>query len=393
MTDSTQTTRSATPRNQDKVARFRTTIDAVAVAMQCRVPVLLVGDPGNAKTSIVESLMHSLCVDHETSIAALYDPPYYGGYPVPSSVGEDRVVALMPNNWVLRLARSSSKGLVGLFFDELSSAPTATRAAMLRGVLESRWGEVDIPNCCCVAAMNPAHIAEAGIELSAPVANRFLHIDWNPPTEWWTEQMLLGFPGPTFPKLPADRSRFEREARVLWSAYAVRFPGSIQDCPQSADARGGAWPSFRSSTAAMKLYAACMSLGHNPDADLVFTLMSACVGEGMARQLITYANELDIPDPEELLKDPSRVVLPERGDRAFAVLASVTAAVLADNTPVRWCRAWDVLAIAVDSGKGAASATAARMLASNRPSGIKQTPKALDAFVPMLTAAGLMGQR
>ena len=379
-------------KSSNPVDYFRQTINAVAVAIQCRVPVLLVGEPGNAKTSIIEALFREFCVDFHTSIAALYDPPYYGGYPLPSGDAEHRHVSLIPNDWVRRLAASAARGRVGLFFDEISSAPPATRAALMRGILDGVWGDTKIEGAACVAAMNPPHLAEAGIELSAPLANRFLHIAWTPPIEWWTEQMLQDFPAPRrLPQVPDDRSVWARDAKVLLSAYSVRFPGSIQSCPDSAEARSHAWPSLRTSTWARDLYAACLSIGAGPDSDLAHILLSGCVGEGPAREFLTYAKELDLPDPEELLRDPSRLRLPERGDRAYAVLTSVAAAVLTNNTPERWCRSWEVLAQAVEQKRGAAAATSARLLADNKPAGVKSMPKALDAFVPLLEAAGMLG--
>ena len=49
-------------------------------------------------------------------------------------------------------------------------------------------------------------------------------------------------------------------------------------------------------------------------------------------EFLAWSSELDLPDPEAVLADPTSFVLPERGDRAYAALSSVAAAVVADPT-------------------------------------------------------------
>ncbi len=51
-----------------------------------------------------------------------------------------------------------------------------------------------------------------------------------------------------------------------------------------------------------------------------------------------WRDDLQLPDAEEALRDPESFRIPERGDRAYAALAAITAAVLADNTSPRWKR-------------------------------------------------------
>ena len=98
---------------------------------------------------------------------------------------------------------------------------------------------------------------------------------------------------------------------------------------------------------------------------------------------------MDLPDPEEVLADPDGFELPERGDRAFAALSAIVAAVASNTTPERWAVAWRVLGRA-----GAAvpdvAATAARTLARCRPDGAP-VPAEVKVFLPVLRDAGLLG--
>ena len=107
-------------------------------------------------------------------------------------------------------------------------------------------------------------------------------------------------------------------------------------------------------------------------------------------------NELDVAaivfkssgDPEQVLADPASFRLPERGDRAYAALAAIAAAVAADPTPERWTAGWQVLGLAADVAPDVA-AVAARVLAKCRPEGAA-LPAEIHRFAPLLRDAGLL---
>ncbi len=384
---------------------FQTTIDTVAVCVQAQVPCLVTSEPGQAKTSIIQALFKQLCDRHHTSIAALHEPPEYGGYAVLQPATEDQPahVALLPLGWVHYLAGAECRA--GLCLDELTNAAPATRSAAMRGIHEGVWGEVYIPKLSTVAAMNPAEIAESGYELSAALANRFCHVDWQMPAEWWLDQMIADFPAPTVPKLPEGwRAAHMPFARALLAGFGKLFPTHLHALPAETSRRAGPWPSYRSWTMALTLMAASRSLGESQQGSegdqliglspLLLQLVSGCVGQEAARAFFLYSSELDLPDPEELLDNPSSLRLPERGDKVYAILVSVTAAVLANNSPKRWVAAFKVLGRAADLGKGDLAAAAARMLASDRVRPRSKADQnlageAMQKFEPILRAAGL----
>jgi hypothetical protein len=90
-----------------------------------------------------------------------------------------------------------------------------------------------------------------------------------------------------------------------------------------------------------------------------------------------------------VLADPESFVLPERGDRAYAALSSIAAAVAADPGDGRWHRGWRAFAHAAGSAPDVAAA-AARTLARCRPAGAP-IPDEVQAFAPLLRDAGLLG--
>jgi len=81
-------------------------------------------------------------------------------------------------------------------------------------------------------------------------------------------------------------------------------------------------------------------------------------------------------------------VLPERGDRAYAALSSIAAAVAADPSDGRWERGWRAFGRAAEAAPDVAAA-ASRTLARCRPPGAA-IPEQVKAFLPLLRDAGLV---
>ena len=105
-------------------------------------------------------------------------------------------------------------------------------------------------------------------------------------------------------------------------------------------------------------------------------------------EFLAWLVEMDLPDPEQVLADPASFRLPERGDRAYAALAAIAAAVAADPAPERWTAGWQVLGLAADAAPDVA-AVAARVLARCRPDGTA-LPEQIRLFAPVLRDAGLL---
>jgi hypothetical protein len=132
----------------------------------------------------------------------------------------------------------------------------------------------------------------------------------------------------------------------------------------------------------------CAALAAGADELVVSLLVRGCVGPGAGVEFLTWLQEADLPDPEAVLADPDGFVLPERGDRAYAALTSVAAAVAADPTPETWARGWRAFGRASAAAPDVAAA-AARTLARCRPPGAPLPPE-LRSFTPLLRDAGLL---
>lgn len=288
-----------------------------------------------------------------------------------------------PPRWARQLAEQEA-GI--LFLDEISTAPPAVQAALLRVVLERVVGDLELPEgIVVIAAANPPDLAADGWDLSPPLANRFCHLDWPVESQAFAEGLIGGWAAPVVPVLPEGWESQRAVGRGLVSAFVSVRPALTVAMPEDGASAGRGWPSPRSWEMAALLWTAATVSGASEQARAALVMGS--VGQGTGLELLNWASEMDLPDPEEVLANPEAFVMPERGDRAYAALSAVAAAVAANPTQERWLAAWKVLARAADKGADVA-ALAARVLAKCRPDGVA-APAELKLFAPVLREAGL----
>ncbi|MBL7510286.1 AAA family ATPase [Frankia sp. CNm7] len=322
-------------------------LEALMLAVAADLPVLLWGEPGIGKTAALTQLAACLDLPLTTVIASVHEPSDFAGLPV---VGDDPAaqgVPMAPPDWAVRLARAG-RGL--LFLDELSTAPPAVQAALLRLVLERRVGALRLPaGVRIVAAANPRSSAADGWELSPPLANRFVHLPWVHDPRVVVRGLGGTWPRASLPLLdPArlpDAVTFAR--RAVCGLLAAR-PGLVHRLPDGEARRGGAWPSPRSWEMSLRLVAFATAAGTSRE--VLSLLVRGAVGDGPGLELLASLDRMDLPDPETLLADPVAAELPERGDLRQAVLDGVVDAVRRRPDRGRWDAAWAVLVRAVETG-------------------------------------------
>lgn len=322
-------------------------LEALALAVAADVPVLLWGEPGIGKTAALTQLAASLDLPLTTVIASVHEPSDFSGLPVVGDDPAEHGIPMAPPDWAVRLVRAG-RGL--LFLDELSTAPPAVQAALLRLVLERRIGSLRLPpGVRIVAAANPRSSAADGWELSPPLANRFVHLQWAHDHEVVVRGLGGIWPRTTLPRLDPDRlpEAVEFARRAVCGLLAAR-PTLVHRLPTTETRRGGAWPSPRSWDMTLNLVAFSVAAGSSRD--VLSLLVRGTVGDGPGLELLASLDRMDLPDPEELLADPARAVLPERGDLRQATLDGVVAAVRARPDQERWDAAWALLVRALETG-------------------------------------------
>lgn len=355
---------------------------ALSIAIQAGVPVLAWGAPGIGKTATITAIAEALQFPLEVVLASIREPSDFSGLPV---IREDGV-KMEPPAWACRLAQAG-KGI--LFFDEISTAPPAVQAALLRIVLDRVVGDLPLPaGVSVVAAANPPEQAAGGWDLSAPLANRFCHLSWGLDTQAWIDGMISGWKSPSVPVLPDDWQTFIPGSRALVVSFIRHRPHLLLQVPQSEEQAGKAWPSPRSWDMAARLLAATEAV--KVGEDVVAMLVAGCVGEGAGIEFLAWRRDMDLPDPEWVLAHPDQFQVPPRGDQVFAILTAVVSAAVSNLTNDRWMAAWQILARAAEQGAKDIAAASAKALAQARKPGLPLPQKELREFIPLLQKGGLM---
>ena len=199
--------------------------EALAVAVQAGQPVLLWGGPGEGKSSLIEQLAAQLGRPCEVVIGSVREASDFAGLPM--RVGDS--VSFVPPRWASRCVERPD---TVVFFDELTTAQPSVQAAMLRVVLEREVGDLRLPgSVAIVAAANPPELSAGGDELSAPLANRFCHLDWEADLQAWLAGMLQGWEAGRVPLVPVARRTHELRWRALLVGFLKARPSLLRQVP------------------------------------------------------------------------------------------------------------------------------------------------------------------
>jgi len=274
---------------------------------QMGIPVLLWGRPGVGKSSFIEDLANE---DWKvlTIIASIHDPTDFSGLPI----YEQGAVQYAAPAWIDSFTEYA-QGI--LFLDELSTCPPSVQAALLRVIFERRVGFKSLPNQVrIVAAANPPDLMVGGWELSPPMRNRFVHLNWDISPEAFIQALAEGWQKAAIPKID-----FEAHAKALpvWKDKVAAFlkitPDALHGDPVK-DERGYASP--RSWEYVIHLLASCEVLGIPPQLDL----LQGCLGEGISIALAQYLNNLKQPNPRDVLSQKIHLKIKELNDGEIFVL-------------------------------------------------------------------------
>ena len=354
---------------------------AVCIAIEAAIPVLWWGAPGIGKTARTTAYGRATKRHTEVLIASLREPMDFLGLMVRDG---DRTLTLPPD-WAVELAEAG-RGLA--IFDELSNSPPLIQGAVLRIIHEHHVGRLKLPDTVAMVGIaNPPEQATGGWDLAAPLANRFLHIETGADSSAYVNGMLGGWPDPEPLSLPTTWQSHIPTERAKVASFIKARPQLLLVVPSDAGKASRGWPSPRSWDALARSLAAARAIGAPEDVRL--PLAGGAVGDAAAHEYLIWEKELDLPDPETLLANPSRFELPKRGDKAFAILSSVAAAAVSNLTEKRWSAAWEIIERCCKAGAKDMAARAAIVLANER-SRVPDYPvpaKALAELEPILAAA------
>ena len=293
------------------------------------IPVLLWGKPGVGKSSFLEGLSKEQ-FPVITLIASISDPTDYSGLPVHQN---GKVHYAVPE-WVDQFGENGD-GL--LFLDELSTAPPAIQAALLRVVLERKVGFHSLPdNVRIVAAANPPDMIMGGYELTPPLSNRFVHLEWDLPANVYIDALERGFPEVNLPAVTREaHAKALPHWKLLVAAFLKRSPNLVYTSPET-DKYAFATPRTWDFTAS--LLASCDILGIAPKrgqraGTACLELIKGTIGEGVAIPFLEFLNSLRLADPVAVLDGLEKPNMHKLNDSEIFVLFGSLNQVLKDRMP------------------------------------------------------------
>jgi len=326
-------------------------------------PGIVWGPPAVGKTAHINNLFKWLKAPLVTVIGAVREPgDVGGGFPMPTENG----MKLIAPAWLHEInAAAQDKPLAGVFFSEMTCSPPAIQAAILRVIHEGVVGEERLlPQVVRVCDANPPDQAAAGWELALPLAMRLTHLQWpEPQTLEWIDGFMGDWAEQSFTHV--DTARWHEEyprAKAMIAGFLRKFTTYLREDPAKDASRfPQAYAAPRTIENAARLLATVLVTGRD---DAKLTLMAASCGRPWALKFTTWIEEAGLPDPEDLLRNPTNWTPDStRPDVTYAVLMGVASAALraVPDKESRWLAAWLVLNRALSAGKGVI-AVAAQML-------------------------------
>ena len=261
--------------------------EALKTCVAARRPVFLWGPPGVGKSEVVAQVATELKATLIDIRAVLLDPVDLRGLP---HIENGEAV------WSPPAFLPKGKGKFILFLDELNAAPPLVQAACYQLVLDRKIGEYELPkDAVIVAAGNRDTDRAVTSRMPSPLANRFVHLDFDVDLDDWIQWGL------------ANGVRTE----VL--AFQRFRPGLLYTFDPKRNEKAFATP--RSVTFLSQL----MDSG-----EVDYDLMKGVVGEGYAAEFTGFLKiYLSLPDPDVVLMAPDKAEVPTDPATLYAICGAV----------------------------------------------------------------------
>lgn len=335
-----------------------TTLLAVNLITPGAPPPILWGPPGVGKTTMIGQIAATMNAHFECFIASIHEPADIGGLSMPDGKGG---IALVPPSYALR---ANAEAFSIILYDEISCAVPAIQAACLRVFHEKVVGDLHLHDGVkLIAAANPVEEAAGGWDLAPPMANRFMHILIPAPSvDGWTSYMAAGCNGMTdfeLPKFDSEKWQrgFERWTAIMGGFLRARPVMMIEDLTNVYGRFPMAYATPRTWEGTVRMLATTEMMEPEDKELLQLDIATAMVGEGAATELIGFARDADLPDPEEILSKREKFQHDDnRPDRTMVVGLAVAQAATRKTGfkpkeySERWVSAWEIIGELIEHG-------------------------------------------
>lgn len=264
------------------------------------IPLYLHSAPGIGKSDIMRQLAAEEKIGFIDIRVGTMLPEDLTGIPVPDL--EAKLAIWLRATFWPEVARDGERGIIA--FDELADANRQLQSCIYRVILDRQIGEYKLPpGWWPMAAGNRREDKAAAQAISTALANRFAHVHIRPDDKAWLEwanthdidPMLTGF---------------------------IKFRPALLHSMEGADLL--AFPSPRSWAKASKVF-------DTKDPQLRFRLVAGIVGEGAATEVETFFRGLELPDFEEIIRDPAHTMIPDEPGSRYALTSLLARKLDKDN--------------------------------------------------------------
>lgn len=353
---------------------------AAACVRSTAIP-LFSGDVGLGKTATWKALAEAWGYHFEAVVGSNRDRQDFMGLPAE----HDGMTSYLDVDWARRAAEAQKAIVV---FDEFNTGGDVFKA-MLRVLGERTVGNLTLPETVSmVALMNPVDIAVDGVDLAAPIANRFAHFNWAFDLNAWLDGVVDDFASQDIPAMDSllgpDTVAHRAKMRSMLATYLRMSPTEVNPgTPEDFTTQAGAFASPRTWTFAMQILG---ELREN-DEDAIFTAVKGCVGEAAAHRFVAWKSQYDLYDPEWAMDNPDEVDFTSRADLIYALLGAVQT--LGNTGDESWSKAMELVTRCGEQGRADVAQPAARSLLNSKPDDAAVSKRTAEIFSDVYRAVGV----
>lgn len=328
----------------DKFEDLNTQHQMLSLAIMSDVPVLLHGPTATGKTTVLKSIAESIGFGLAKFFPHRYEANDMAG--LPATV--DFVDEEGKKDWELRhMAVQWAKQVAGgnhiVLIDEVLRADERVQGALMGMIDDHGLPEAGIqfgPGVRLVGATNPTTYDAGSYDIIPPLQRRFLNIGWPADIEgmktFVDHNYWEVFDGLIQPPNQEEFIAGYHKWRSLTSGFinsAGRIhlhnePSEEQAASQKKNAEmndldpGMGWPNMDNWKKVWRMLAVADHVGATEDTYI--QILNCALGEGTAQEFWTYQRNLDLPNIDAIIADPSSFKGVEREDQAFIVANQLT---------------------------------------------------------------------